>query len=158
MRNVTTAGELRRSPAITGSSVQVRRGNFKQQAGSGSPPVGELVVKSSAVVLRSQPGLAAALAESTALSRAISGTPVPEGDTGSAPSNQSPRQSRLLLDAAAASDPRRVFTVTDTARMLSISRSTVYNLIKSNSLKTIKLGSRRLITRDFIEDLLAAAQ
>jgi hypothetical protein len=57
--------------------------------------------KSSAVVLRSQPDLAAALTESTAFSRAISGTPVPEGDTGSAPSDQSPRQSRLALDAAA---------------------------------------------------------
>jgi hypothetical protein len=61
--------------------VQVRRGYFKQQAGSGSPPVGEPVVTSSAVVRRYQPDPAAALTESTALSRAISGTPVPEGDT-----------------------------------------------------------------------------
>ena len=43
----------------------------------------------------------------------------------------------------------------DTAQILSISRSTIYKLIKMNSLKTIKLCGRRLITRASIEDLLA---
>jgi len=138
--------------------VQVRRGNFKQQAGSGSPPVGELA-KSSAVVPRSQPGLAVALTESTALSRAISGTPGPECDTGSAPNNQSPRQSRLALNAALGPDLRRAYTVNEAARILSLSRSSIYKMLKyTKSLKSLKLCGRRLITRESIEDLLKGAE
>ena len=39
--------------------------------------------------------------------------------------------------------------------MLSISRSTIYKLIKSNVLKTIKVFGRRLVIRDSVDKLLA---
>jgi len=106
----------------------------------------------SSAVEHSPPNLAAALAEKTALSRATSGDSTPHGAAGSAAPVRSLRQSTLALDV---SDPRRAYTVNDTARILSISRSTIYKLIKLKSLKTIRLCGRRLITRASVEDLLA---
>ena len=55
-------------------------------------------------------------------------------------------------------DYRRAYTINETARVLSVSRSTIYKLMKNNSLKTIKLCGRRVVTRDSIEDLLAGHQ
>jgi excisionase family DNA binding protein len=66
----------------------------------------------------------------------------------------SSQEIRLAPDAARLSDPRRAYTIKETARILSISRSTIYKLINNKSLKKIK-ACRPLITRDSIEDLLA---
>jgi len=49
-------------------------------------------------------------------------------------------------------DARLVYDVADAARMLSLSRSTVFELIASNQLVSFKVGSRRLLAH---EDLRA---
>ena len=155
-RDVETAGDA------VGALLQSRDGTVrelrqrhKQQAEAGSSHAGELIMRSPAAVERAQP---AALAGSTALSRATSGNSIADGGAGFAATIRSSRPSRLGPDAAAVSDPRRAYTVNDTARLLSISRSTIYKLIKFNSLKSIRLCGRRLVTRASIEDLLAGDQ
>lgn len=44
----------------------------------------------------------------------------------------------------------------EVCRALGIGRTHLYELIKTGSLETVKLGSRRLITRDAINRLLVA--
>jgi hypothetical protein len=138
--------------------VRKRQESYKQSTETGLPLAGEAIMRSPAAAGCAQPGLAAALAGSAALSRAISGNSIPDGDAKSAPPNHSPRQPRLGPDASAVSDERLAYTVNDTARLLSISRSSINKLIKLKALKTIKLLGRRLITRAAIEDLLAGHQ
>ena len=53
---------------------------------------------------------------------------------------------------------RLAYTINDSARLLSVSRSTIYKLIMLNKLKAIRVCGRRLITRASIEDLLAGNQ
>jgi excisionase family DNA binding protein len=40
----------------------------------------------------------------------------------------------------------RLLTVDEAADQLRVSRWTVYNLIRSNQLRTVKIGRRRLVT------------
>jgi excisionase family DNA binding protein len=40
--------------------------------------------------------------------------------------------------------------------MLNVGRSTAYDLIRSGRLRSVKIGRRRLIPRDALEDLLAS--
>jgi excisionase family DNA binding protein len=40
----------------------------------------------------------------------------------------------------------RLLTVDEAAEQLRVSRWTVYNLIRSNQLRTVKIGRRRLVT------------
>jgi excisionase family DNA binding protein len=54
-------------------------------------------------------------------------------------------------------EPKLAYTVSETVRLLSISRSTFYKLKKSKRLYAIKLFGRRLITHASIEKLLAAS-
>jgi excisionase family DNA binding protein len=107
------------------------------------------------VLDRAEADLTFAIAGSTALSRAGSGISS-DAAPGAAATIRSPRQSTLAPGATAVSDPRRAYTVNETARILSLSRSTIYKLIQLKRLKTLKLCGRRLIIRDSIEDLLAS--
>ena len=125
-----------------------------QQADEGSSYIGEPIARASAAGERAQPDLTSALAGSTAVSRATSAASIADDDAGSAARNPSLRQSTRGPDAAALPDARRCFTVNDTAQMLSISRSTIYKLIKSNILQTIKVFGRRLVIRDSVEKRL----
>jgi excisionase family DNA binding protein len=115
-------------------------------------------MQSSAVVQRSQSDLAAALAETTAVSRPASGGSIADGDAELAAPNHPPPQSRLRLHTPAEPDPRLAFTVNDTARILSVSRSTINKLIRLKALRTIKLLGKRLIPRASIEDVLRGDQ
>ena len=99
--------------------------------------------------------MAAALAEIAAYFRAASNS-TGDGAAELAAPNHAPQQSRLALDATA--DPRRVYTINETARILSVSRSTIHKLINNKSLKTIRLCGHPRITRASIEDLLGGAQ
>jgi hypothetical protein len=54
-------------------------------------------------------------------------------------------------------EPRLAYTVSETVRLLSISRSTFYKLKKLRKLYAIKIFGRRLITHAAIEKLLAAS-
>jgi excisionase family DNA binding protein len=49
---------------------------------------------------------------------------------------------------------RRAFSVREAARTCGISRATVYRLIASGQLKTIKVASRRLVPTSSIDALL----
>jgi excisionase family DNA binding protein len=50
----------------------------------------------------------------------------------------------------------RVLRVEEAARALGIGRSLVYDLIRSGRLRSFKVGSRRLIPADAIDDAIAA--
>jgi excisionase family DNA binding protein len=52
-------------------------------------------------------------------------------------------------------EKRRALSPREAERTLGISHATLYRLIKDGKLKTIKLGSRRLIPIDAIDALLA---
>lgn len=44
------------------------------------------------------------------------------------------------------SSPRLLLTIDEAARQLHVSRWSVYNLIRANKLRTVKIGRRRLVT------------
>ena len=50
---------------------------------------------------------------------------------------------------------RRALRIADAAAIYGLSRSTLYVLIARGSLRSIKIGGRRLIPRDAIEALIA---
>jgi excisionase family DNA binding protein len=112
-------------------------------------------MQSSAVADGAQLDLAAALAEIAALLRAASDS-IADGDAELAAPNHAPQQSTLALDATA--DSRRAYTINETARILSVSRSTIHKLINNKSLKTIRVCGHPRITRASVEDLLGGAQ
>jgi excisionase family DNA binding protein len=47
------------------------------------------------------------------------------------------------------------YSVAEAAALLSVGRTTIYELIGSGSLRTIKIGSRRLVARRDLEDFVA---
>ena len=49
---------------------------------------------------------------------------------------------------------RLVYSVAETAVLLSVGRTTVYELIGSGSLRTIKIGARRLVARRDLEEFV----
>lgn len=52
-------------------------------------------------------------------------------------------------------DPERLaFSTAEAAKTLGIGRATIYELIRSGELSSVKIGSRRLIRRQALEDLL----
>lgn len=50
---------------------------------------------------------------------------------------------------------QRVYTVDEAKGILRIGRNTMYGLIKDNDIASIKVGRRRLITREALDDFLA---
>jgi len=48
-----------------------------------------------------------------------------------------------------------VYRVEETADLLSLSRTAVFSLIRSGELQAIKIGGRRRIPRDSIEDYVS---
>jgi excisionase family DNA binding protein len=48
-----------------------------------------------------------------------------------------------------------LLTVEEAAIWLRVSRWTVYSLIRANQLRTIKIGRRRLVTRDALHECVA---
>jgi excisionase family DNA binding protein len=133
--------------------VREHRQGHNQRTGAGTPRDGEFSRRSTAAAQRIQPDIAAV--QGNALSRPTTGHLAADADAEVAAEGHS---SRLGLDAAAESDPRRAYTINDSAKILSISRSTVYKLVNLGSLKAIKLCGRTLITRASIDDLLAGDQ
>ena len=51
-------------------------------------------------------------------------------------------------------EPPRCLRVEDAARLLNVGRSTVYDLIRSGRLRSIKIGRRRLVPRDALDAFL----
>jgi excisionase family DNA binding protein len=54
-----------------------------------------------------------------------------------------------------ATEPKRAFTINEAARIYSISRSSLYLLIKAGTLPNVTVGGRRLLPRDAMEALIA---
>ena len=51
-------------------------------------------------------------------------------------------------------EPPRCLRVEDAARLLNVGRSTAHDLIRSDQLRSVKIGRRRLAPRDALDDLL----
>ena len=51
-------------------------------------------------------------------------------------------------------EPPRCLRVEDAARLLNVGRSTAYDLIRAGKLRSIKIGRRRLIPRDALEEMI----
>jgi excisionase family DNA binding protein len=63
---------------------------------------------------------------------------------------------RTQLDRESAEDgPRLAYTVTQAARALGLSRSMIYDQLRANRLASVKVGKRRIITRQQIGAWLA---
>jgi excisionase family DNA binding protein len=54
-------------------------------------------------------------------------------------------------------DGRLAFSVAEAAEALGVSRDTIYDELRAGRLASIKLGRRRIITRQHIDDFLASA-
>lgn len=67
----------------------------------------------------------------------------------------SSQEPNLAPDVAATADPKLAYSINETARILSISRSTVYKAVDHELLTKIELLGKPLITRASIDDLLA---
>lgn len=52
---------------------------------------------------------------------------------------------------------RAALSVRDAAQFLSVGRSKIYDLLKSGELRDVKIGGRRVILRDDLEQLLRNA-
>jgi excisionase family DNA binding protein len=50
---------------------------------------------------------------------------------------------------------KRAFHVKEAARVYGWSRSTLYKMMNSGTLRTVKIGGRRLIPRDALEALIS---
>jgi excisionase family DNA binding protein len=55
------------------------------------------------------------------------------------------------------SDNRRALRINDASADYGISRSTIYKLMSTGALRTVKVGGRRLIPKDAIEALISGA-
>ena len=49
---------------------------------------------------------------------------------------------------------QRAYRISEAASAYRLSRSTLYKLMAAGSLRSVKIGGRRLIPRDALEDLL----
>lgn len=62
----------------------------------------------------------------------------------------------MQLDRESAEDgPRLAYTVSEAARALGLSKSMIYDQLRANRLRSVKIGKRRIITRQQIDAWLA---
>jgi excisionase family DNA binding protein len=52
-------------------------------------------------------------------------------------------------------DQKRALRVNEASALYGISRSTIYKIMAEGTLRTVKIGGRRLIPRDAIESLIS---
>jgi len=52
--------------------------------------------------------------------------------------------------------PPRLLSIRQAARELGVCRTVVYELIRDDKIKSVKIGRRRLISRDAVETFIAA--
>lgn len=53
---------------------------------------------------------------------------------------------------AALTEPQRLFRVETVAQLLDLARSTVYEEIRLGRLRTVRIGRRRLIPTEYVEE------
>jgi excisionase family DNA binding protein len=73
--------------------------------------------------------------------------------TSDGPNEKSIARSSVALGMS--SEERLVYTVTEAAELLRISRAFAYELVARNELPVIRLGRRLLVPRAALQDLLA---
>ena len=72
------------------------------------------------------------------------------------PSRLTDARAELDRESAAAGDgPRLAYTVPQAARALGLSKSMIYDQMRANRLRSLRVGGRRIITRDQIDAWLA---
>jgi len=57
-----------------------------------------------------------------------------------------------------ATETKRALHIKEAARIYGWSRSTLYKMIKDGTLRSVKIGGRRLIPRDVLEELIAGEE
>lgn len=62
-----------------------------------------------------------------------------------------------MQSLAITQERRAALSVRDAAQFLSVGRSKIYDLLKSGELRDVKIGGRRVILRDDLEQLLRNA-
>lgn len=67
------------------------------------------------------------------------------------------REARRAANRAA-KQPRGLYRPEDAAEFLSLSRTALYALLKSGELSSVKIGSRRRVTAEALEDYVARLQ
>lgn len=65
---------------------------------------------------------------------------------------------REVQDPSVDLPPRKMLTISEAARGLSVGRSTVYTLLNSGSLSSVIIGRLRRIPIDSLEDFLSSLQ
>jgi excisionase family DNA binding protein len=55
-------------------------------------------------------------------------------------------------------DEKRALRINEAASLYGISRSTIYKIMAAGTLRSVKIGGRRLIPRDALEALIAEGQ
>jgi excisionase family DNA binding protein len=53
-------------------------------------------------------------------------------------------------------EPPRLLSVEQAAQLLGIGRSTAYELVRARKLRSLKIGTRRLVPREAIDEVIAA--
>lgn len=79
--------------------------------------------------------------------------PVPAGHVGAAKPDTSRPSSRVH-----GAEEKALYRIPEAMRLLSLSRSVIYNQIRSGRLRSVKEGSTRLIPADAIADYVALLQ
>jgi excisionase family DNA binding protein len=65
-------------------------------------------------------------------------------------------QNANVIVEPVATEPKRAFTIKEAARIYSVSKSSLYNLIKAKVLPDVVVHGRRLLPRDAMEALIAS--
>jgi excisionase family DNA binding protein len=95
--------------------------------------------------------------EQSEQSAALPTTPLPEAKPAPRRAHRVQHRHGSRGGKAAPDSDSLAFSVEEAARLIGVSRATVYVLISTGELRTIKIRKRRLVPREALLDLLAAS-
>jgi len=72
--------------------------------------------------------------------------------------HHAPNLEQQMIDSQTQPAERLAIPLTEGVRMMGIGLSYAYELMKSGQLKTFKIGRRRLVTRQSLQDFIDAQQ
>ena len=67
-----------------------------------------------------------------------------------------PRKIVVVPSAGTSNFPKIAFSPSEAARLISVGRTFLYAAMNSGALKSVKIGSRRIITLQALHDFLSA--
>lgn len=89
----------------------------------------------------------------------IASQPYQPPHAAAASASAAPATSSRPLDAVSGIPPRRIaYTIKEATAAIGLSRSTIYKLIASGELQTIRIGQRRLIRAEALNRLLTGSE